>query len=97
MATPEQTRDAVEAALCHFKASTGADVDPVAFARSLASGCPTPQTELAIETHLREADPAELANLVVEGAASFQSLKMLADRLLPPGHPNHAYIARFLP
>ncbi|GJE50952.1 hypothetical protein GOFOIKOB_4006 [Methylobacterium tardum] len=93
----EQTGHAIQAALGHFKASTGADVDPVAFAKSLASGCPTPQTEFALEAHLREADPAELANLVIEGAASFHSLKTLADQLLPADHPNHAYIARFLP
>lgn len=97
MSVIEQTSHAVQVALGHFKASTGVDVDPVAFARSLASGRSTPQTEFALEAHLREADPAELANLVIEGAASFQSLKILADRLLPPDHPNQAYIARFLP
>lgn len=96
MGATNPTTDAVEAALCHFKASTGIDVDPVAFSASLTSGRPTPQIELALEAHLREADPAELANLVLEGVASFQSLKSLADQLLPAEHPNHAYIARFL-
>lgn len=97
MSATDQTSRAVQIALGHFKASTGVDVDPIAFASDLASGCPTPQTEFALGAHLREADPAELANLVLDGAASFQSLKSLADRLLPAGHPNHAYIARFLP
>ncbi|NGM33041.1 hypothetical protein G4G93_03665 [Methylobacterium sp. DB0501] len=96
MSANNRTSDAVEAALCHFRASTGIEVDPAAFGNALSTGRPTPETALALETHLREADPAELANLVIDGVARFQSLKMLADQLLPTGHPNHAYIARFL-
>ena len=78
----EHTGNAVQTPLGHFKASTGADVQAVASARSLTSGCSTQQTELA--------------NVAIEGATSFRSLKILADRMLPADHPNPVYIARFL-
>ena len=90
------TKNAIASALCHFRVSTGIDVDPDAFASSLMSGVCVPEVMFAVETHLREADPAEIANLVIEGSATFTSLKSLVDRLLPAGHPNREYVKRFV-
>lgn len=87
---------ALRFALGHFEASTGIVVAPSDFEDALRSGYATPQTMLAVETHLNEADPAELANLVIDGVASFASLSALADRYLRVGHPNRLYLARSL-
>ncbi len=83
---------AVDFALAHIRASSGIVTDAESFGRCLASGIVEPSSQVAIETHLREAAPAELADLVAEGRATFQSLAALADRLIEPDHPNAEFI-----
>lgn len=56
-----------------------------------------PAARSALENHLWEAAPAELAGLVAEGFTSFPKLAALAVQLLPPAHPNRQWLAECLP
>ena len=87
-----QPPDAVTFALGHIKASSGAESVRADFEAALASGRARPGALLAVETHLFEASPAELASLVAEGFTSFSTLAALAHDILPAAHPNRTYL-----
>ena len=82
--------DALVIAAGHVRASSGAAVLPEQFLAALAGG--DGPAAVAVETWLNEADPAELADLVVCGATSFEALARLAARLLPADHPNRVWL-----
>ena len=84
--------DAVTFALGHIKASSGAWIIRADFESALATGHVRQTARLAVETHLFETSPAELASLVAEGFASFAALRALARKFLPAAHPNLIYL-----
>ena len=95
---PQMTQpDAVTFALGHIRASTGHAPDRAGFLAALASGTATAAARSALESHLWEAGPAELAGLVAGGFTSFPMLAALAKELLPPAHPNRQWLAECLP
>ena len=83
---------AVDFALGHIRASSGLFADADGFRRSMASGIVVEGSEDAIETHLREACSAELADLVAEGVTTFETLASLANALIEPDHPNAIFL-----
>ena len=91
-ASSQRKLSAVEFALAHIRSSSGVLADAASFRRSLASGVVEASSAIAVEMHLREADPAELTDLVAEGAATFQSLAALAGQLVEHDHPNAEFL-----
>lgn len=87
-----QPVDAVTLALGHIKASGGTEFVRADFEAALATGHVRGRVRLAVEAHLFEADPAELAALVAAGFTSFVTLGVLAQKILPATHPNRTYL-----
>ena len=85
-------KDAVDFALGHIRASGGVVYSREAFQQSIATGVVSAGVENAIETHLYEAETAELADLVAQRFTSFALLARLARRILPETHVNRVYL-----
>lgn len=83
---------ALTKALSHSRVSSGRATDQAAFARSIKTGVAEAGAHQAIADHLNEADENELADLVAEGYATFESLERLASQVLEEDHPNAAYL-----
>ena len=84
--------DAVTFALGHIRVSSGVLPDRASFVAALASGEICPESRLALETHLYEASPAELASLVADGFTTFPLLARLAGQVLPAAHANRIWL-----
>ena len=86
---------ALRHAIRHFQVSTGIRMDADAMAEAFATGIANGAVLDAAEAHLREAEPAEIADLVVEGSATIPGLRRLAVRTLPEHHRIRSYLDRF--
>ena len=84
--------DAVTFALGHIRASSGLAPDRDSFVAALDIGVVSSSARPALENHLYESGPAELASLVAEGFTSFAKLTALARQVLPAEHPNRIWL-----
>lgn len=89
--------DAVTFALGHIRASSGHALDRDSFVAALDTGVADISACAALESHLHESGPAELASLVAKGVTSFAKRAALARQLLPPAHPNRLWLEMALP
>ncbi len=86
---------ALRHAIRHLQVSTGVRMDADAMAKAFTTGIADGPVLDAVEAHLREAEPAEIADLVVEGDATIAGLRRLAESTLPEGHRVRSYLDRF--
>ena len=88
---------ALRHAIRHLQVSTGVRMDADAMIEAFTTGNASGAVLDAVEAHLREAEPAEVADLVIEGSATISGLRRLAVLTLPEGHRIRAYLDRFEP
>ena len=89
--------DAITFALGHIRASSGIAPDRDSFVAALDMGVASSSARAALESHLHESGPAELASLVAEGFTSFAKLAAFARQVLPAEHPNRVWLDMALP
>jgi len=84
--------DAIDFALGHLRASSGGAPSRVAFVQALRDSAADDNARQALQAHLYETGPAELADLVAQEFATFPTLALLARDLLPIGHPVRTHL-----
>jgi hypothetical protein len=86
---------AVRFAANHLGVSARNTITPDDFIRAVSGATSSNEAQLAAQTFLNEADPAEIADLVACGATTFSKLSQIAKRSLSPLHPNRVYLEQF--